>query len=472
VQTSLLDADGEPLDTPPALSELLVGGGDEPLAAVYAPLVAALPEIGLDASDIAVATVFTTGDPTAELRAIRDWVAEPANLDAPAVDSLALDAGLDHHEFMTVYGGTFTVPVFQRGELPYLLEGGGFEFEDGEPVIQRWESVRFNLTVPTADPPEGGFPVVVALAGTGGAPYAHFHPHGATSQGLLLSERGVATFGFEAPLVGSRGEDQGASPELHSYNVANPEASRSVFRQEAIDASVAVRFLRESLAPQHPDLQLDPTRLGLFGHSQGAHAGCLLASVEPELDPVFVNGMGGLLSYTLLERTDPLDFEAMIRVAVGEEEERLTVFHPALDVVQLLADAVDPINYGPQWFLRAADGEGTSVLHSGGLLDQSTPWLTVNALAVASGNQPVDPMGWEIPELAWVEVEPLATPFSSNVVAADGEVLSAGLITRADLEHQAVEDDFDVAWAAAEFLGSGLVEGTAVVGDPDDQGRL
>ena len=467
VLDELGDADGLPLVVLGALQAALEGEGDPELVSVYAPLADDLDEAGLDRESIAVATVFTTQDATGELRAIRDWVAEPVNLVVPEVATFGSAGNLDQFEFMSVYEGSYVTPIFQRGQSPYATEGGGFEFQDGQPVIQRWESVGFHLTVPSGEAPEGGFPVVLALPGTGGESYQHFFPHGATSQGLLLSERGVATFGFEPPLSGSRGEDDGVFPDLLSYNVANPESSRSLFRQEAIDASVAIRFLRESLVPAHPELSLDASRVGYFGHSQGGHAGCLLASVEPELDPVFFNGMGGLLSYTLLQRKDPLDFEAMIRVAVGETEAPLTVFHPVLDIVQLLADVVDPINYGRSWYFASADGEGTSVLQSAGYLDAASPFITVNGLAVTAANPPVIPLDWEIPELEWVGIEPLEMPYSGNVTAADGGALTAGLLTHPDAGHQLIWDDEDTAWTAAEFLATGLLEGLPVVRGPD-----
>lgn len=463
ILVTLGDAEGRPLVVLGALQELLSGGGDPIQAEVYAPLADALDEVELARESIAVATVFTTQDATSELRAIRDWVASPENLDAPEPATFVHDGHLDPFDFMTVYAGTYETPIFQRGESPYATAGGGFEFAEGGPVIQRWESVRFHLTVPTAAAPEGGFPLVLALPGTGGDTHDHFLPHSTRSQGWLLSERGVATFSFEPPLTGSRGEEDGIIPDLLSYNIANPESSRSLFRQEAIDASVAIRLLRESLAPDHPELQLDPSRIGFFGHSQGAHAGCLLAAVEPDLDPVFLNGMGGLLSYTLLERTDPLDFEEMIRIAVGETDSPLTIFHPALDIVQLLADAVDPINYAPAWFLTAPAGQGTSVLQTAGFLDDLAPYLTVNGLSVASGNVPVVPVAWDIPEMDWVDREPIEMPYSGNVVAADGEELTAGLITRDDLGHQAVKQDENLAWTAAEFLATGLLEGLPTV---------
>ncbi len=462
VLDELGDSGGVPLVVPETLTGWLAGDGDPALVQAYAPLADAALAVSVDPAALAAATVFTTGETTAELRAIRDFVADPSRLDPPEVLSFAVSETYDLYGFLTAYDGTYETPIFQRGEPPYSTEGGGFEFVDGEPVVQRHESLWFTLTVPTGDPPAGGFPVVLALPGTAGTPVDHFHPNSATAQGQLLSARGVATFSFEPPLHGSRGEGSGAQPDLHSYNFFNPESSRCVFRQEAIDTSVAIRFLRESLAPAHPELQLDTDHLAFFGHSQGAHIGMLLAAVEPELDPVYVNGMGGTLAYTILERKDPFDIEFILRDAIGEEEP-MTLFHPAIGLAQLLAEAVDPINYAPEWYTRAPAGESTSVLQSNGFLDHYTPYLTVNAIAVASGTQLVEPVEWTFPEMEWTDRSTVVPPFSGNLQAGDGEMVTAGLITRANLGHWVVQEDYYTAWTAAEFLSTGLFEDLPVV---------
>ncbi len=462
---SLGDADRAPLVVPETLSDWIGGAGD--LGEVYAPLGDAALAVGIEPTAIAAATVFTTGTTTAELRTIRDWVADPAKLDAPEVLSFDLSSDYNLYGFLTVYEGTYETPIFQRGDPPYSTEGGGFEFVDGEPVLQRHESLRFAVTVPTGEPPDDGFPVVLALPGTGGTVYDHFHPNSATAQGQLLSARGVATLSFEPPLHGSRGEDSGAQPDLHSYNFFNPESSRTVFRQEAVDASVAIRFLRESLAPDHPELELDTDHLAFFGHSQGAHIGMMLAAVEPELDTVFVNGMGGTIGYTLLHRKSPFDIEEILRDAIGEEDGPLTLFHPAMGLAQLLAEVVDPINFAPEWYLRAEPGEATSVLQSNGFLDHATPFPTVNAIAVASGTQLVEPVEWTFSEMEWLERESIEPPFSGNIEAADGTPVTAGLITRANLGHWVVQDDYYTAWTAAEFLSTGLFEDLPTVCDSE-----
>src|SRR5690606_23966464 len=66
VRTGALDAEGRPLATSPILDRLRTrapsGAAEQAADAVYAPLWYTLSQLGVDAADVAGATVFTTGD--------------------------------------------------------------------------------------------------------------------------------------------------------------------------------------------------------------------------------------------------------------------------------------------------------------------------------------------------------------------------------------------------------------------------
>ncbi len=459
VLDSLVDADGLPLVRAEALQAVLAGGGDPVLAEAFAPLGPALDLAGVDRDAVAVATVFTTGQPVAELRAMRDWVADPDNLEQPVLLSY-VEYG--DAELYTLVGGTYSTPIFLTGDAPYASSGGGFDVTDGAPAVQRWESVEFSLTVPLAEPPAGGYPVVLALPGIDGTVFDFTVSSGARPLADLLSEpeRAVAVFSFEPPLHGSRGADVGAVPDLHLVNYFNPTSMRCVLRQEALDATFALRVLRDAVSVEHPELSLDTSAVGLLGHGQGAYAGAMLAAVEPQLDPVWLNAGGGGMALTLTERTQPLDVEDMLHAAIGEDEAApLTVFHPFAGLLQLAVEVVDPVNYARPWALGAADGEATSVLISGGLLDPHTAPEMVSNLAVAGGAPPIEPVEWGIPEATQAGLESVALPFSGNVAAADGEMVTSGLITRGNLGGTLIFECHYTAATGADFLATGLADG-------------
>jgi pimeloyl-ACP methyl ester carboxylesterase len=179
-----------------------------------------------------------------------------------------------------------------------------------------------------------------------------------------------------------------------------------VLRQEALDTTFAIRLLREAIGPDHPELTLDTGRLGFFGHSQGGHIGAMVAAVEPELDPVFISSMGGGFAYTIIERKAPVDIEKLVRQGIGETDTPLTIFHPAIGLAQLLP--------------------------------------------------PVAPLEWGIPEMGWVGLDLQTPPYSGNAVAADGEAVTAGLVTRGNLGHFVIQECYYTAATAADFLATGL----------------
>ena len=120
---------------------------------ISAPLRTWIDNLAEQAPSIAVASVFTTQDPVSELFEMRDYV---HSLPAPSVrelDSLGVQRGIVNYE---IFVGRYNAPRFQEGEIPYKTEGGGIVFdEEGKPVIQGEEDLRFSLSVPEGDMPEG-----------------------------------------------------------------------------------------------------------------------------------------------------------------------------------------------------------------------------------------------------------------------------------------------------------------------------
>ena len=223
---ALLDAEGEPLRASQRLLDVLHGrdDGEDALAAelidAYAPLADFLladAHADADALEHVVGgTVFSTQDPTAELRALAEAVQA---LDPPEVtDVRAYEGALPTESGSYVaLQGTYDTPIYQQGQTPYQLAGGEITFEaDGTPFQSGTLSLRFGLSVPMGAMPAGGWPVVLYHHGTGGDAYTFIEDGTAEN----LAQVGVAMIGVDAPVHGTRKPD-GVAPDLLFFNVTN-----------------------------------------------------------------------------------------------------------------------------------------------------------------------------------------------------------------------------------------------------------
>src|SRR5262249_3475544 len=98
-------------------------------SSALAPAITEIESAGVARGRLVPLAVFTTGDPTKELIAIRDAVAK--DIDPPTVEpstwSLAGSTS-DFDEYTARYGPT---PNYQAGNVPYTYpaDGGGFVFQ-------------------------------------------------------------------------------------------------------------------------------------------------------------------------------------------------------------------------------------------------------------------------------------------------------------------------------------------------------
>lgn len=432
---------------------------DEALAAApeLLALRAALGEEALDT--IAVATVFTTSDPLAGLRAAAE---------AGAAVELAPELRLARtSSAWQLFQGAMTVPSYLAGEAPWQTEGGLVFDEDPAAAPVALEELRLLVATPLdlSAPPASGWPVLISLPGTGAdALDACCLDHGEGTIAALAAARGMVTLSFDLPLHGERGGELAAALSVFEFpfNVLNPASGRSVQRQAAIDVIGLVRALGERPALSLPDgstLRLDPARIALFGHSQG---GLVLGLAAPFLGPgarrVALSGAGGGVAITLIERQEPFAMGPLLSSVLRlPEGEAFTELHPIAGLVQWLSEVTDPINTAPYWSLRGGQVEGQvprHVLHLSGLLDTYTDPRTAEALAAAGG------LDARAPVVSWGEgwalagVQERAPPFAGNRVGFDGQPVTAALWGIADQGHAAFYEEPGLAAAVFDLLGS------------------
>ena len=437
---------GRRLDAAPAFEAALEGSGA--LAPSLAKLAPCLAEQGLTPSDLAVATVFTTADPVSETRALFEAVTDPAQTADPEVTAFAR-SDTDSRPAYDVWLGNYQTPIFMEGQTPYTAAGGAIRFDaDGKPAVVRYESVPFSIMFPAGQP--GPFPVLVWIDGTGADQTSHLR----SKPAQRAIERGFAVANFQPQFHAGR-SGPSADEVFSTFNYTNPTAGRNVFRQQVADTSYFVRLLEQASTklPGIPALNLE--RLVYGGQSQGSDVGALVAGIDPRFVAYGLNGVGAYLSMTIVERTDPVDIAQLIQGLVGTQVE-LDRFHPIVQLAQLGADVVDPHNYARWWRGWEGHPSGTSVYMTNGFFDDTTPWVSMNALLISGDGLPISPAGWDFdPSRVWQTLEaPL--PLQGERSGLDGTPQTIAMYMDGETGHFTIYEKANVMTSMADFWLSAL----------------
>jgi len=444
---------------------------DDPSAARYAPLRETLEDLGVPWQDVALATLFTTQDPTDEMVRLADVIHD--ELPTPPMDQTV--HLWDQNRWFRAYEGHVRVPLWQHGEKPYLTEGGGFVFaDDGTPVLGSWEDVLFTFTVPEGEEPEGGWPVALNAHGTGGDDRSHAEG-GKLCPAAVLARAGMAIVEIAQPLHGDRGT--GIDPTLVSFNFLNPASARATFRQGALDLVYLAHLLTErahcfTLDDDQGQACTNPEKVAFLGHSQGGITGAMAAPFwDGEVAAAVFSGAGGGLSVSMLQRdTSEFDVNALLTDELDLTLDELDLHHPLVALVQTLSEVTDPINYGRYWFEEPVDGVAPplDVLQTEGTEDQYTPPPTIEALAGSAGLPTLDPVAQssDAALLRGLTGQPL--PAEGNLVGWDGAVVTGGLAQFPGYDHFPIFDDEDAALLYQGFLASSLEGSPPVLDLPED----
>lgn len=413
-------ADG-PLAQAPELRRLLADPEARPELR-FAPLVAALSDLGIAAERIVAATVFTTRDPVAVLAAARDVVrARPR----PTWRNFAADphwtrcATFETTTF-TLAQAELDVPLFLREPRPYFEPGSGVLVTDatsGMPQVQATETIRVTLSLPSGPVPAGGWPTSIYMHGAGGDRHSFIRDNTACS----LAVRGIAGVAIDLPLHGERNPTD-LDPVYLLVNPLNLAAVIGVELQAAIDLFTLTYALTGGLTvpagsagnPTAITLATDP--LGFIGHSQGTFVGVPYAAFESDVDALVLSGSGGHFITFLTDRIAGQSIDAEIffgiedGAALGDAlavlldvpGERLDRFHPLATMVQMALEPIDTINYAPYVTFLGDDprsGGPKHVYQSAGLLDPFDPPGVNQALAVAMGLDIAAPLAMPFPHV-------------------------------------------------------------------------
>lgn len=362
-----LGASGTPwLGQHPLLTELLAGqtpaGAKGPdLRRACEPLLSALPGLGIHPDDLAAATVFTTGDPTALL------IQQARHLDGLAPLAPSALRTRDGYPDFTALIGTWQPPQFQQGTPPFVL-GGGEQVRDasGLPVVQRIDTAELQLSVPKGRMPAGGFPLYLYVHGTGGLasqaidrgamPAPNVDPPLGSGLASYVAPVGWATACSAGPLspgrIGALSADGYAA-----YNVFYPAAMRDNFVQMVLEMVLFRRLLLNlridpALCPgtdasAAPDgkIGFDPRFVVVGGQSLGSYLSGILAAVVPGWQGAVLTGAGGSWVEFAFGPKDPFDLSLVLQLLVVPAGETLDRFHPLVMAFDLAVGPADNMHY-------------------------------------------------------------------------------------------------------------------------------
>jgi len=456
VTRRLLAADGEPIARDDDFDAMLAD--DEPsdpdLARardLYQPLADWLDQAGGDErDDVVTAAVFTTGAPTELLGRVREVIAR--DLPVPEAREVTLVVQADGYRW---FDGRYDGPNFQRGEAPYLKAGDGGDIvidpATGDPVVQHMEDLRFSMTIPNGARPTGGWPVAVYAHGTGG----DYHSFVDDGTATWLAAAGIACISIDQVLHGPR--QDGTSPDIAFFNLQNPLAARDNTLQGALDDFQLVRLVKGmDLTAGGIRVVFDPDRIFFFGHSQGSLTGVPFVAHEPDIKAAIFSGAGGLLYLSLLNKTEPVDISALVRLFLRDTP--LDEFHPVLALLQMYMEPSDSVSYARRLT--------SNVFISEGIVDHFTPVPSIEALATAMRVDPVSPMRQDVTGLTLAGRHVLDAPVSGNWQGgATGVLLQYDEVADSD-GHFVIFDREDARQQSTQFLATDAADGVATLVAP------
>lgn len=447
ILTSLLDVNGKELAPSSALADLRAGktiAGPRGANAqkMYAPLWETLTQIGIDATNVASATVFTTGDVVADNYAVSEKVRAVHKI---TIDNLQIDPddGLAHDRYCELVASV-KYPQFQKGTPPFDVQGL-FEFDAmGVPVKQRDETAPITIVIPKQKMPAGGYPLMMYFHGSGGVSGAvvdrgtwkadTMENTKGEGPGFVLAPYNIASVGSALPVNPER--LPGAS-EQEYLNLKNVVAMRDTFRQGVIEQRLLLDALLElkidpavlstcmgpSLPAGETAYRFAADKVVAQGQSMGGMYTNMISAVEPRIKAAVPTGAGGFWTYYVLQTTVIDNAQGLLKVILNTPTQ-LTFLHPALSVLEMGLEPSDPFVYMPRLGKRPLPNAPVRPIYEPvGKGDSYFSTDLYNAVALSYGHQQSGTEVW--PEMQQVlKLDGLdgmlPYPVKNNRTAADG----------------------------------------------------
>jgi hypothetical protein len=429
VTDKLLAADGEPVGAGEAMAALLDGqdvqGKDRMIpAAPYTEALSFLGEQGLETSSVVALSLFTTGDPTARLKQVHDFY---DTIPTPSLDPNQPVQFVRAYDDYVVLAAFYTVPIVQEGDFPYSrAPDGKIKFgADGNIEQVDSQSIRVYLTIPRRAMPEGGYPVLMFLHGSGGVAEQLMERGPYTPQGqppapglgpaAVVAPYGIAGFAADFQFHGMR-FDPPDTTGLKLYNLLNnPRATVDNFLVAANEVVLHARLLSAlTIDPDTivnlPDgmidigaaedglMRFDDARFVTMGQSMGSTIGLPAINIDQITAGTILSGSGGVLIEIAVTSEQPVNVASLLRTLLRyDDEEPLDQFDPVLHAIQHVWDLVDPMAHAHRAVLEPYDGFSPKhILQHSGLQDGYFSPQSRAGLSTALGIDLVEPVKEEV----------------------------------------------------------------------------
>ncbi len=365
---------------------------------LYAPLWRVLRELAID--DALVATVFTTGDEIALLRARSEAIRRTARAELGAI-TLA-----ETHADFCAYTGTVTIPQYQQGTPPFDQQGRFALDADGTPIAQGMLTVPLVITIPRSTMPAAGWPLWQFFHGSGGASVdlvddgpvsvAGGEPAAGEGPGAVVARRGIAAVASALPLNPERLPNASNYAYLNLNNLgAFPYTfQQGVFEQRLLlDALLAAELPGcGTTAPAH----FDSTKLVAGGHSMGGMYTNMITAVEPRYGAITPFGAGGFWPMMILDTAIIPGSRGLLAGVLGVDGDHLSFVHPALGLIGLGWEIAEPGAAMARIARRPLPGlSPRHVYEPIGEGDQFFANPVFDAAALAYGNQQAGELVWQ-----------------------------------------------------------------------------
>jgi hypothetical protein len=497
VRTAVKDANGDALAPSAELASMragkpLSGARGADASAVYQPLWDTLAKIGVDAGDVASATVFTTGDVVADMHDLSEKVLASHSI---TIDDLHVDPddGASHDRFCELVGKV-TYPQFQKGKPPFDTDGLFEIGADGAPVKQRDEDAPITILIPKGEMPAGGFPLMIYFHGSGGVsgavvdrgrwtPDTMMNTKG-EGPGYVVAPFGIASAGSALPVNPER--LPGAS-EQEYLNFNNVPAMRDTFRQGVIEQRLFLEALRKvkidpatlgactgSTLPQgETAFHFADDRLVASGQSMGGMYTNMISAVEPRIRAAVPTGAGGYWTWYVLQTTVIPNAKGLLGVILATHSS-LTFMHPALSVLETGLEPADPFVYMPRLAKRPLPGAPVRPIYEPvGKGDSYFPTPIYDAVAASYGHKQAGDAIWpEMQDVLALEGlgGMLPYPVKDDVKSEDGTAYT-GVVVQYEgdgvYDPHAIYSQLDaVKYQYGCFLSTFLATGKATVPAP------